>query len=160
MRFLWFGKKKTAPQVVDQVEIVSQPQEIYSVIGYVCDANPMSGAKNTQLPSRVINSLALTVLSQTSSPADIAAQEFFQEHDANVLPISDYSFNADRGFSARVLDGTQQRTVLIGTPKVIARVSAPFSPKITTAALDNADGFVVAIDGIAYASFAIAKEII
>lgn len=160
MKFLWFGKKKAAPEIVVEPELTPEPQEIYSVIGYVCDTNPLDGVKNTQLNAELIHSMALSVLSQTSSPADIAAQEFFQQHGANALPISDYSFTADRGLSARVSEMGVQRTILIGTPEIIARVSAPFSPKIVAAVLSNADCFVVAIDGIAYASFAIAKDII
>lgn len=160
MRFLWFGKKKHNPKVETPTETVAEIQEVFSVVGYVCDTDPMAGAKFTQLSAELVNSMALTVLAQADSPADLAAQEFFQEHGANVLPISDYAFSADRGFSARVTDNELQRTILIGTPDVIARVSAPFSEKIATAAKDNADGFVIAIDGIAYASFAISKEII
>ena len=160
MKFLWFGKKKVSPQPAITIEIVAEPQEIYSVTGYVCDTNPLDGTKNTQLNVELIHSMALSVLSQTSTPADIAAQEFFQQHGANALPIADFAFSTDRGFSARVSEMGVQRTILIGAPEVIARVSAPFSLKIAAAALENADGFVVAIDGIAYASFAIAKEII
>ena len=160
MKFLWFGKKKVSSQPAIATEIVAEPQEIYSVIGYVCDTNPLDGVKNTQLSADSIHSMALSVLSQASSPSDIAAQEFFQQHGANALPISDFAFNTDRGFSARVSEMGVQRTILIGNPEIIARVSAPFSSKIAAAALDNANGFVVAIDGIAYASFAITKEII
>ena len=159
MRFLWFGKKR-APATVIQPESTPERQEVYSVVGYVCDTDPLAGAKNTQLSPKLIHSMALSVLSQTSSPADIAAQEFFQQLGAHPLPISDYAFSTERGVSAHVTNNGEQKTILIGTPEVITRVSAPFSPKIAAAALANADGFVVAIDGIAYASFAIAKEIL
>ena len=159
MRFLWFGKKR-APAAVNQPESTPPPQDVYSVVGYVCDTDPLAGAKNTQLSAELILSMSLTVLAQSSSPADIAAQEFFQVHGAHSLPISDYAFSADRGISAHVTNNGDQKTILIGTPEVIARVSAPFSPKIAAAALANTDGFVVAIDGIAYVSFAIAKEIL
>ena len=159
MRFLWFGKRKVTSQPAIANKIVAESQEIYSVIGYVCDTNPLDGTKNTQLSAGLIHSMALSVLAQTNSPAEIATQEFFQQHGANVLPISDYAYSADRGFSARVTDSGIQRTILIGSPCAIALVSAPFSAKISAAAKENADGFVIAIDGIAYASFAIAKEI-
>ena len=107
-----------------------------------------------------INSAILSILSQANSPADVAAQEFFQERGAVVLPISDYSFAPDRGFSARVIDGEIKRTVLIGNPEVIARATTPFSASIAAAVLSDPTSFVVAIDGIAYANFGISKEVI
>ncbi len=160
MKFLWFGKKKGVVEAAVEPELIAMPREVYSVVGYVCDPNPLAGTKNTELEPDFINSLILSLLSMADSQADITAQEFFQEHGANILPISDYAFSSERGFSARVGDAGTQRTILIGSPTAIARVSAPFSAKIAAAAVENADGFIVAIDGIAYASFAIAKELI
>jgi hypothetical protein len=158
MRFLWFGKKKTVKPV--ETPPPPTPQEVYSVIGYICETNPEAGAKNTELSAQLINSAILSILSQANSPADIAAQEFFQERGANVLPISDYSFSAERGFSGRIQDGDIERTVLIGPASVIARVTTPLSNSLASAAANNPDLFVIAIDGIAYAAFGITKEFI
>ena len=158
MRFLWFGKKKAAPAV--EVEVVREPQEVYSVTGFICETNPMSGAKNTELRADTINSMILSVLSHASSPSDIAAQEFLQERGAIVLPTSDYSFSAERGFCARVSDEGVTRTVLLGSPEVIARATTPFCKDIAAAVSENPDCLVVAIDGIAYASFGITKELV
>lgn len=158
MKFLWFGKKKASKQV--EVTPPPAPQEVYSVVGYICETNPEAGAKNTELPAQFINSAILSILSKAHSPADIAAQEFFQERGANLLPVSDYAFSAERGFSGRIQDGEIKRTVLIGPTSVISRVTTPLSSSIANAAASNPDLFVVAIDGIAYAAFGITKEII
>ena len=158
MKFLWFGKKKAAKQV--DVTPPPAPQEVYSVVGDICETNPEAGAKNTELPAQLINSAILSILSKSHSPADIAAQEFFQERGANLLPVSDYAFSAERGFSGRIQDGEIKRTVLIGPTSVISRVTTPLSSSIANAAASNPDLFVVAIDGIAYAAFGITKEII
>ena len=157
MKFLWFGKKKSVTPV--ELAPPAAPQEVYSVTGYVCETNPQSGAKNTELSAQTINSAILTIVSQVNSPADIAAQEFFQERGANVLPLSDYAFSAERGFSGRVLDEQTQRTILIGPAPAIVRVTTPLASSIATAAASNPDIFVVAIDGIAYAAFGITKEL-
>jgi phosphatidylserine/phosphatidylglycerophosphate/cardiolipin synthase-like enzyme len=158
MKFLWFGKKKS----VTPVELAPQaaPQEVYSVTGYICETNPQSGAKNTELSAETINSAILTLFSQAQSPADIAAQEFFQERGANVLPLSDYAFSVERGFSGRILDSQIKRTVLIGPASVIARVTTPLSTLLADAVASAPEISVVAIDGIAYAAFSITKEVL
>ena len=92
--------------------------------------------------------------------ADIAAQEFFQERGANVLPINSYSFTAERGFSARVVDGAITRTVLVGPVEAITRVTTPFCQSIAAATQVNPEAFVVAIDGIAYAAFTLSSELV
>ncbi len=160
MRFLWFGKKKVKAEPLLEVEIEREPEELFSVVGFMCETNPIASAKNTQLHLEVINSLILSVLSEANSPADIAAQEFFQAHGANVLPTNDYVYNQERGYSARVQDENTLHTVLIGPAPVIARASTPFCDAIGTAIESNPGAFVVAIDGIAYASFSITKELI
>jgi hypothetical protein len=104
--------------------------------------------------------MILSVLSQATSPADIAAQEFFQERGANLFPINSYTFTAERGFSSRVVDGATTRTVLIGPVEAITRVTTPFCPSIAAAIQGNPDSFVVAIDGIAYAAFTLGSELI
>jgi len=76
------------------------------------------------------------------------------------LPVSDYAFSAERGFSGRIQDSEIKRTVLIGPTSVISRVTTPLCSSIANAAASNPDLFVVAIDGIAYAAFGITKEII
>ena len=158
MKFLWFGKKKS----VTPVEAAPPPvlQEVYSVSGYICETNPEAGAKNTELSAQLINSAILSILSEANSPADIAAQEFFQERGANVLPLSDYAFSTERGFSGRILDGQIKRTVLIGPAAVIARVTTPLSGALANAVASSPEQFLVAIDGIAYAAFGISKELI
>ena len=164
MKFLWFAKKKVAAQSiathekVEKVEMVAEPREIYSLVGYICDTNPLIGSKNTELTLDSINSMIFTALSKSNSAADIAAKDFFEKEGAILLPISDYEFSADRGVSARVTESGAQRTILIGSPIAIARVSAPFSEKISAAVKDNGDGLLVAIDGIAYASYTISKD--
>lgn len=160
MRFLWFRKKKSKPAPALDIERDIEPEEVFSVVGFTCETNPIASAKNTQLHLEVINSLILSVLSQASSPADIAAQEFFQAHGANVWPTSDFAHNSERGYSARVLDDKAERTVLIGSPAVIARASTPFCKVINVATEDNPEAYVVAIDGIAYATYSITKELV
>ena len=159
MRFLWFGKKK-AKVVQAPVAPEVAKQEVYCVTGFICESNPDPSSRGSQLDPHVINSAILSILSEANSPADLAAQEFFQERGAIVLPISDYSFAPERGFSARVIDGDTKRTVLIGNPEVIARATTPFSPAIAAGVLSEPTSFVVAIDGIAYANFGITKEAI
>ncbi len=158
MKFLWFGKKKS----VTPVEAAPPPvlQEVYSVSGYICETNPEAGAKNTELSAQLINSAILSILSEANSPADIAAQEFFQERGANVLPLSDYAFSTERGFSGRILDGEIKRTILIGPASVISRVTTPFTEALLNAVASSPEQFVVAIDGIAYATFGITKEMV
>jgi len=159
MRFLWFGKKKAKVTPTTPAPEVAK-QEVYSVVGFICESNPDPSSRGSELNPHIINSAILSILSQANSPADVAAQEFFQERGAVVLPISDYSFAPDRGFSARVIDGEIRRTVLIGNPEVIARATTPFSASIAAAVLSDPTSFVVAIDGIAYANFGISKEVI
>jgi len=159
MRFLWFGKKKAKVTPTPPAPEVAK-QEVYSVVGFICESNPDPSSRGSELNPHIINSAILSILSQANSPADVAAQEFFQERGAVVLPISDYSFAPDRGFSARVIDGEIRRTVLIGNPEVIARATTPFSASIAAAVLSDPTSFVVAIDGIAYANFGISKEVI
>ena len=159
MRFLWFGKKATKVSPVE-VEVERTPVEVFSVSGFAIESNPVVGGKNTELSHATINSMILSVLSEATSPADIAAQEFFQERGANVLPINSYSFSADRGFSARVVDGETARTVLVGPVEAITRATTPFCQSIQAATQVNPEAFVVAIDGIAYAAFTLSSEMI
>ncbi len=158
MKFLWFGKKKSVTPV--ELAPPAAPQEVYSVSGYICETNPEAGAKNTELSAQLINSAILSILSEANSPADIAAQEFFQERGANVLPLSDYAFSTERGFSGRILDGEIKRTILIGPASVISRVTTPFTEALLNAVASSPEQFVVAIDGIAYATFGITKEMV
>jgi len=159
MRFLWFGKKAAKVSPVE-VEVERTPVEVFSVSGFVIESNPTPENKKTELSHSTINSMVLSVLSQATSPADIAAQEFFQERGANVLPINSYSFSADRGFSARVVDGETTRTVLVGPVEAITRATTPFCQSIQAATQVNPEAFVVAIDGIAYAAFTLSSEMI
>ena len=158
MRFLWFGKKKP-PASVASTELEVVEEESFSVIGFVCESNPPTGGKASQLEAATIHSCILSLLQGANSPADLAAQEFFQERGAIVLPIVDYSSTPDRGFSARVVDEDRTRTVLMGPAEVIARATAPFSPAIAGAVLQNPQCCVIAIDGVAYASFAVVSEL-
>ena len=160
MKFLWFGKKKVKKELRLEVEKEREPEEVYSVVGFTCETNPMAAAKNTQLHLEVINPLILSVLSTANSPADVAAQEFFQAHGANLLPAEGFTYSAERGYSSRVLDEKTLRTVLIGPAPVIARASTPFCSVISAAIADNPQAFVVAVDGIAYASYSITKELV
>ncbi len=159
MRFLWFGKKKAKVTSAPPASEVAK-QEVYSVTGFICESNPDPSSRGSELNPHTINSAILSILSEANSPADLAAQEFFQERGAIVLPISDYSFSPERGFSARIIDGGAKRTVLIGNPEVIARATVPFSASIAAAVLSDPTSFVVAIDGIAYANFGISNEVI
>jgi len=159
MRFLWFGKKKDkAAPVSPLAEEVRQ--EVYSVSGFICETNPDPASRGSELNAHTINSAILSVLAESSTHADLAAQESFQDRGANNLPNSDYAFTAERGFSARVSEGDIKRTVLIGNPVVIARATTPLCASIKAAVMAEPASFVVAIDGIAYASFGIAKEFI
>ena len=160
MRFLWFGKKKAKESSAPTPETPRELQESFSVSGFAMESNPVAGTKNSELSHQTINSLALSVLSQAHHDSDKAAQEFFQERGAIVLPISSYSFNAERGFSARVQDGEISRTVLIGPVAEIARATTPFCPSIAAATAQHPEAFVIAIDGIAYATFTISRELI
>ena len=160
MRFLWFGKKKSQSSAPVKVKEERTPEEVFSVSGFVIESNPEPATKNTELSHSTINSLILSVLSQASSPADIAGQEFFQARGAIVLPIDDNSFSAERGFSARVRDGEKNRTVLIGPAPVITRATTPLCNSLASAIAADNSLFVVAIDGIAYAAFGIGSELI
>jgi len=160
MRFLWLGKKKSARPEPADVQEERTPQEVFSVSGFVIESNPEPATKNTELSHATINSLTLSVLSQASSLADIAAQEFFQARGAIVLPIVDNSFSPERGFSARVQDGEKLRTVLIGPDSVITRATTPLCSSLASAIAADDSLFVVAIDGIAYAAFGIGSELI
>ena len=158
MRFLWFGRKKR-PTLLVAPEPERKLVEIFSVTDFVCETNPLQGVKGSQLEAHTIYSYILSLLSGGGSPADLAAQEFFQERGGALLPILDYSHSPDRGYSARIVDAELQRTVLMGTHQVVARASAPFAPMILNALELNPEAFVVAIDGIAYASFAVVSEL-
>jgi len=158
MRFLWFGKKKQTVLAPD-VEVVREPQEFFSVTGFVAVASPMGGSKNTELSHQFINSVILTLLSQEHSPAALAAQEYFQESGANLLPLRDYSNSSERGISGRVEHDGTLRTVLIGPAATIARATTPFASEITEAVSASPEVKVVAIDGIAYAAYSISREV-
>lgn len=162
MKFLWFGKKKKDTPAVEN-EVLREPQEVYSIVGFQCINAPLSGTKalkSLELSHQEINSLILSLVSQEHSPSYLAAQEFFQEQGANVLPVRDYSFNVERGLSARVQDAEVTRTILIGPAKVIAHATTPFCDAIADAVLATPECSVVAIDGIAYATYSINCELI
>lgn len=159
MRFLWFGKKKE-PIAVINLEPERAPQEIFSITGFISEPNPLQGGKGSQLDLQTINSYILSIFSQLHSPADRATQEFFQERGAIVLPVEEFSAAPNRGFSGRIIDGERKRTVVIGLPEVIAHASAPFSPALTATSTQKPAPYVVAIDGIAYASFSITSEMV
>src|ERR1700685_761325 len=156
MRFLWLGKKK--PEKFSQVELMREPQEIFSVTDFISINNPISGTSKTGLTDNLINSAIFSLLSKDHSAASLAAQTFFQSRGAILMPMTNYSLNPTRGHSARLQDGELERTILIGTPTVIARVTTPFCEPIAQAVQENPNSFVVAIDGIAYASYQIASE--
>ena len=174
MGFLWFGKKKKATRtVLVEAPEPAKPIEVFSVENYLCDTNPLGNSGKSgasELSHALINSVILTLLSQGNSPAEIAAQEFFQQRGAIELPISDYSFTPDRGYSARIDDGDGQRTVLIGAPAVVQRATTPLSAMLASAINGEASEgiapkassakYLVAIDGIAYVSFEICSSII
>src|SRR5450631_3469489 len=151
MRFLWLGKKKVARTL--PVEVLPEPVEIFTVSDFISINNPISGSSKTGLIDDVINSAIFSLLSMDHSPANLAAQTFFQSRGAISLPTTDYSFNPERGYSARIQDGELQRTILIGTPIVIAKATTPFCEAIASAVAQNPNCYVVAIDGIAYASY-------
>jgi hypothetical protein len=156
MRFLWFGKKK-APRKAP-VETIREPQEVFSVTDFISINNPITGSSKTGLTDDVINSAIFSLLSQDHSSANLAAQTFFQSRGAILLPTSDYSYNPARGYGARIQDGDLQRTILIGAPVVIMKATTPFCEAISQAVTQNSDCFVVALDGIAYASYRISSE--
>jgi len=156
MRFLWFGKKKVA--TTPTLETIREPQELFTVTDFIVISNPIIGSSKTELTDEVINSAIFSLLSNDHSPASSAAQIFFQSQGAILLPTVDYSFSPARGCSARMNDGDIQRTVLIGPPVVIARATIPFCQKIADAAAANPDCSIVAIDGVAYASYQITRE--
>ena len=156
MRFLWFGKKKAPSKA--PVETIREPQEIFSVTDFISVNNPITGSSKTELTDDLINSAIFSLLSNDHSPANLAGQTFFQSRGAILLPTSDYSFNPARGYSARIQDRDLQRTVLIGAPVVVARATTPFCEAIALAIVQNPNCFVVAIDGIAYASYQIISE--
>ena len=156
MRFLWFGKKKVA--TTPTLETIREPQELFTVTDFIAISNPIIGSSKTELTDEVINSAIFSLLSNDHSPASVAAQIFFQSQGAILLPTVDYSFSPARGCSARMNDGDIQRTVLIGPPVVIARATIPFCQKIADAAAANPDCSIVAIDGVAYASYQITRE--
>jgi hypothetical protein len=160
MRFLWFGKVKVKESPPLETEKERELEEVYSVVGFTCETNPLPATKNTQLHLEEINSLILSVLSQANSPADIAAQEFFQAHGANLLPVEGFTYSIERGYSSRVRDEKTLRTVLIGPAPIIARASTPFCDVISAAIAENPLAFVVAVDGIAYATYSITKELV
>lgn len=159
MRFLWFGRKKKVAPLVDLPE-VREPQEVFSVADYICVNSPMKGGKGVELSSQLIDSLILSLLSKENSPADVAAQEFFQQKGANLQEVRDYSSHPERGSSARVVDAGTTRTVLIGRATTIARAATPFCEEIVAAVAATPDCKVVAIDGIAYATYSINRELI
>lgn len=156
MRFLWFGKKKVPRKV--PAETIREPQEVFSVADFISVNNPISGSNKTGLTDDEINSAIFSLLSNDHSPANLAGQTFFQSRGAILLPTSDYSFNPTRGYSTRIQDGDLQRTVLIGAPVVVARSTTPFCEAIALAVVQNPNCFVVAIDGIAHASYQITSE--
>lgn len=158
MKFLWFGKKKSAPKPEAMQEPIREPEEVFSVTGFICETNPIAGTKNAALNAHTINSLILSIYSQSHELADVAAQEFFQERGAIALPVTDYSINAERGISARIFDGDVKRTVLVGPPAAISRASTPFCETIAAGVAAAPTSLVVAIDGIAYANFEITKD--
>lgn len=156
MRFLWFGKNKIVP--TPTLEKIREPQELLTLTDFIAINNPVMGSSKTELTGEVINSAIFSLLSNDHSPASVAAQIFFHSHGAILLPTLDYSFNPARGYSARMNDGDIQRTVLIGPPVAIARATTPFCRKIADAAAANPDCSIVAIDGVAYASYQITRE--
>ena len=159
MRFLWFGKSKKPAPVADLPE-AREPLEVFSVADYTCINSPMKGAKGVELSSQLIDSLILSLLSKENSPADIAAQEFFQQKGANLLEVRDYSSSSERGLGGRVDDAGTTRTVLIGRATTIARATTPFCEEIVAVIAATPDCKVVAIDGIAYATYSITRELI
>ena len=159
MRFLWFGKRKKSAPVVDLPE-VREPQEVFSVADYTCVNSPIKGGKGVELSNQLIDSMVLSLLSKENSPADIAAQEFFQQKGANLLEVRDYSSSSERGLGGRVEEGGTSRTVLIGRATTIARATTPFCEEIVAAVAATPDCKVVAIDGIAYATYSITRELI
>ncbi len=154
MRFLWFGKKKKASEIIDDVP---ELQEVFSVEDYVCITDPLS-SRSTALASSTISSCIFAVLGNQETKANQAAQEFFQEHGANQLNTTEFNVTDAQGFSARVHDGSQNRTVLIGVPSVISRATTPFHSEIAAMVKASPEIYVVAIDGIAYATFRIARN--
>jgi hypothetical protein len=159
MRFLWFGKKKSAEVAPIEEREAPTPVEVFSISNFVIESNPQPTVKGTELSHQAIHSLALSILAQNSKPADIAAQEFFQERGATLLPVSDFTSSADRGYSGRVRDGQTIRNVLIGAPSVISRATTPWCESIIAATRDSTNTSVIAVDGIAYAAFTITSEL-
>jgi hypothetical protein len=158
VRFLWFGKKKKVR--VSEPEITPELTEVFSVTNFVLVNNPIPATTSTYLTDQSINSIVLSVLTEEHSPSAVAAQEFFQERGANLLPLRDFASYPTRGLSARVKEGDLDRTVLIGPAEVIALATTPFCAEITEASRTDPDGVIVAIDGIAYVSYTVTSEMV
>jgi len=161
MRFLWFGRKRRADRKAQsQVAVVREPQEVFSVNDFVVVNSPLAGSKTTTLASEIIDSLILSLVSEVHAPADIAVQEFFQEKGAQKYPVTNFSHNPARGLGGRVNDESAKRMVLIGPAPVISRATTPLCKELTEVVSNNPSALLVAIDGIAYATYTVTSEFI
>ena len=161
MRFLWFGRKRRADRKTQsQTVVVREPQEVFSVNEFVVVNSPLAGSKTTALTTEKIDSLILSLVSEVHTPADIAVQEFFQEKGAEKYLVTNFSHNPARGLGGRVSDESGKRMVLIGPAPVISRATTPLCSELSEVVSNNPNALLVAIDGIAYATYTVTSEFI
>ena len=161
MRFLWFGRKRKADRKAQSAPaVVREPQEVFSVNDFVVVNSPLAGSKATALSTEKIDSLILSLVSEVHAPADIAVQEFFQERGAEKYLVTNFSHNPARGLGGRISDASAKRMVLIGPAPVISRATTPLCKELAEVVNNNPNALLVAIDGIAYATYTVTSELI
>jgi hypothetical protein len=150
MKFLWFGKKKSAASAATE----ATPVESISVNNFLVVPAPLGESSSTALSASVIHSYLAALIRADKSEKSLALEEFLQERGMEPLEITHYSHSLTQGYSCKI--ASTGATVLLGAPDVIARATTPFHSEISEAIKSGADQ-VLAIDGIAYAAYSIDK---
>jgi hypothetical protein len=153
----WFRKKKKVDLQPESPIETREPKEVFSVMDYVCVSHPLAASNkvSTAIDPKVIASFIYSIFSKEESAMNTSVMKYFQEHGAESLEMSEYSFNDGQGYSARVSDGTATHMVLVGSPAVVARSAIPFHEEIAESLKHNPEQYCIAIDGIVYAAFRI-----
>jgi hypothetical protein len=160
----WFRKGREAESTKNEIVEVAIPIEVFNVEDYVAISDPLAAAnkRSISIEPPVIAHCIYSIFGQEESDRNSAVLEYFYPLTGNTKSgeITQYSFNAGQGFSAKVNVDDKIYTVLIGHPPVVSRSATPFHEAFEPGVMENPETLCVAIDGIVFATFWIKSSFI
>ena len=141
---------------------VPTTKEIYSVRHTVLQESPLGNVPGTTLSEATIRNIVAAVLKKDPSKTNMAAVEWLSPTEE--FGSMNYEHNTDKGYSAVVSGGGKSYRVVMGAAPHVRRAATDISQEIrdliNIELAANETMHLVAIDGIIYAGWVVARETI